>query len=190
MRKIYSYDSVDIIKEPTYTTNNSGVPVVEIDFKVLDSCEIGNICFSISPSTSTADDVEAQICSEQNTYCYHDSNYDYVSTIYLDCLSTYSEKLKKHILDVNRQGESIETIRNTPETIKGSDGITRYSYSVSGYISWTDGGGGVHAADNIKVELCDASSGTGISSTYTTSAGGYSLSYSTSIVNPNVKIKI
>lgn len=185
-----SYNGVEIIKAPTYTTNSSGVPVVGIDFKVLDSCEIGNICFTISPSPSTADDVAAQICSEQNIYCYHDSNYDYVSTIYLDCLSTYSEKLKNHILDVNRQGESIKTIRSTPETIKGSDGITRYSYSVAGYISWTDENGGAHAADNIKVELCDASSGTGITSTYTTSSGGYSLSYSTALVNPNVKIKV
>lgn len=185
-----SYDGVEIIKEPTYTTNNNGVPVVEIDFKVLDSCEIGNICFTIRPSTSTSDDVAAQICSEQNIYCYHDVDYDYVSTIYLDCLSSYSEKLQKHLLDVNRQGESIERIRSTPETIKGSDGITRYSYSVAGYISWTDGNGGVHAADNIKVELCDASSGSGITSTYTTSSGGYSLSYSTTLVNPNVKIKV
>lgn len=185
-----SYDGVDIIKEPTYTTNNSGVPVVDIDFKVLDSCEIGNIRFAISPSASTADDVVAQTCLEQTIYCYHDSDYDYVSTIYLDCLENYSENLKKHLLEVNRQGEHIETIRSTPEIIEDSDGITRYSYSVSGYISWTDGSGGVHAADNVKVELCDASSGTGITSTYTTSAGGYSFSYSTSIVNPNMKIKI
>lgn len=185
-----SFDGVDILKEPTYAVNNNGINTVDIEFKVLDSCEIGNICFKLTPVLRTDDSITNPIGYEQNIYCYHDMDNDYVSTVYLDCLSEYSEKLKNYLLNIDRQGEYIEKVNQDADTIKGSDGITRYSHAVSGYISWTDSAGGIHAADGIKVELCDALSGTGLGSMYTTAAGGYSLSFTSSNSNQNVKIKV
>lgn len=186
-----SYEGVNIVEKPTYIFNN-GTPYVELAFTVLDSCEIGNINFTLRPLTQVYDEEASQFCLEQNVYCYHDSEYDYVSTVYLDCLSEYSENLKKHLLDIDRQGELIEEVEQDPILVREPDGSIRYSHEVAGYISWTDIDGGVHAADGVKVELysVNGSTETLVGSTYTVSSGGYSISFSSSNTSQTVKYKV
>lgn len=190
--KLSSYDGVEIIKEPTYKLNEKEEPTVEIAFRILDNCEIGTVSFMMYSSVENNKEKSNQIYTEKNIYCYHDSEYDYVSTVYLDCLADYSLKLKNYLNDIDRSGEKIEVEKKYADSPKGLSASSNYSHSVSGYISWTDIAGGVHAAENIKVELYSVN-GTAesyIGSTYTSSAGGYSISFSSTNYTQNVKFKV
>ena len=189
---VSSVQGVDIIEPPTYKHNSNGFSTIELAFRVLDSCEIGNICFKLRPSVQTDDDTTSQVCFEQNVYCYHDSDYDYVSTVYLDCLADCSENLQSYLLDIDRQGELIEEVEQEPILVRAADGSTRYSHEVAGYISWSDDASGVHAADGVKVELyaINGSTETLVGSTYTVSSGGYSIAFSSSITSQPVKFKV
>lgn len=188
---VSSYDGVEKVKEPTYKMDDKGIQTVEIDFKVLDSCEIGSICFTIKPLTQNGKDTLNQLPYEKKIFCYHDSEYDYVSTVNLDCLSNYSEKLRKILLNIDRQGEYIENDKHNIQATR-SGSTTSYSLTVAGYISWTDNDGGVHSAENVKVELYAVNdlTETYLGSCYTSSAGGYSVPFSSSTLNQNVKFKV
>lgn len=189
---LISYDGIDIIKKPTIIKDDNAETLIEIDFIVLDSCEIGNICFEVKPVLQDDKTFNEQTRFEQNIYCYHDADSDYVSTIYLDCLYEYSDNLKKYLCKINRQGEVIENERHNIEPINRVNSNEEYNLSVSGYVSWTDKNYGVHAAENIKVELYSVNGSTDsyIGTTYTNSVGAYSISFPSHSISKNVKIKI
>ena len=189
---ISTYTGVDITKKPIIAFNEKNVPIIEIEFIVLDTCEIGEICLVLQPLSSSDNSITDQMYYEKKIYCYHDSEYDYVSTVSLDSLSDDSERLHQYLLDIERQGECIENEKHDIIPIKGNDGITRYSHELAGYISWTDSANGIHSADGVKVELytVNGTTETLVGSTHTTSSGGYSISFSGSNTSQNVKFKV
>lgn len=187
-----SYDGVEIIKAPTYSIDNKDGRFIEIEFKVLDLCEIGNICFTVNCCSSIDKESTGNISYEQKIYCYHDLDNDYVSTISLDCLSDYSDKLQNYILDINRQGEVIQNERHDIGSLFSLNSNEEYTLSVSGYISWTDINYGVHAAEDVTVELYSVNGLTEslVGTASTNSVGGYSISFSSPNINQNVKLKV
>lgn len=189
---VSSCDGVDITKEPVYVVDAYGITSVVLEFKVRDAYEFGNICFSISPSAQEGDSLEEPASFEQNIYCYHDSDHDYVSTISLDCLSDCSEKLRDHLSAINRQGECIDNYGQLVKSAKAPNSVTDYSLSVGGYISWTDYNGGVHPAEDLTVMVftVNGSSRSIIAITHTSSAGGYSCSIPTDGSSKNILVMV
>lgn len=185
-------EGIDLVKAPTYTINENGLPSIVVEFKVCDLSEFANIRFRVSPSIENIRSSENQPYFEQNIYCYHDSEYDYVSTVCLDCLSCYSENLQNHLRALDCQGEYIEIDNQPVGYVKNSSSADNSSVTVAGYISWTDVNGGVHAAGDIKVELykVNDSSSSLVATSYTSSAGGYSCSFPTDGSEQNVKIVV
>lgn len=189
---VSSCNGVQMIKEPAYTVNENDTPSIVLEFKVLDSNEIGNISFRVSPVAQNDNALITQKYFEQNVYCYNDGYYDLISTVCLDCLECYSEKLQKYLLELDRQGEYIESDSDSMTIEKNPNSITDSSAGVSGYISWTDGSNGVHSADGILVELYKVNGGTSIlvDSTNANQSGGYSCSFVTDGSSQNVKLKV
>lgn len=188
---IVSCEGVDIIKEPSYEDTKSGSISFMLEFKVLDSYEFGNITFKVS--TSKPDDLLAdQTYVEQSIYCYHDIDYDYISTVSLDCLAEYSTKLQNYLQNIDRQGEYIESDIQNGETIKSINSRTDYSINVSGYISWTDYNDVVHPAQDLMVQIYTVIGSTPsiIGTAYTNASGAYSYTFPTDGTSKNIMIKV
>ena len=190
--EVLSADGVEILNQPTCTINEKGYSIFGLEFRVLDACDVGNICFRVSDASSECGSRERTNVVEKNIYCYHDSQRDLISTLSLDTLSSYSTSLKQYLRNIELQGETVISENHFCGEVKNPNSLTDYSITVNGYISWTDVNSGVHPASDYMVVLFNASSipHTAVSTTYTSSSGGYSCSFPTTSNSSYVKVML